>query len=44
MAINENNSYNHFVCLKKELITKIFDIEFFPPQKKEFKNLLREIK
>lgn len=44
MAINENNAYNSFVCLKKELITKMFNIEFFPPHKKEFKNLLREIK
>lgn len=43
MAINENNAYNGFVCLKKELITKLYDVEFFPPHKQEFKNLLRDL-
>lgn len=43
MAINENNSYSPFVCLKKEIISKMFNVEFFPPNKKEFKNLIREI-
>jgi glycosyltransferase involved in cell wall biosynthesis len=42
MGINENNAYQPFVCLKKELITKLYNIEFFPPHKKEFKELLRE--
>jgi glycosyltransferase involved in cell wall biosynthesis len=43
MAINENNAYSGLVCLKKEIISKIYDVDFFPPNKQQFKKLIRDL-
>ena len=40
---NKGNEYRGHICLKKEIITEEFDVEFFPPNKREFKQIVDEL-
>ena len=40
---NKGNMYAPHVCMKKEWITDIWGVEFFPPQLKDFNSLVKEL-